>query len=58
MTIIEMRRKRANLWEQAKAIHERAKEEKRDLSAEEAAGRLRLLSPVHYKHQSPTPPIG
>ncbi len=35
MTIIEMRRKRANLWEQAKAIHERAKEEKRDLSAEE-----------------------
>lgn len=35
MTVIEMRRKRANLWEQAKAIHERAKEEKRDLSAEE-----------------------
>jgi len=35
MSVIEMRRKRANLWEQAKAIHESAKTESRDLSAEE-----------------------
>ena len=35
MTIIEMRQERARLWEQAKGLHERAKEEKRDLTAEE-----------------------
>lgn len=35
MTIIEMRRKRANLWEQMKEIHERAKTENRDMNAEE-----------------------
>lgn len=35
MTVIEMRRKRANLWEQMKEIHERAKTENRDMNAEE-----------------------
>lgn len=35
MTIVEMRQKRVNLWEQAKGLHDRAKEEKRALSAEE-----------------------
>lgn len=35
MTIVEMRQERARLWEQAKGLHERAKEEKRDLTAEE-----------------------
>ncbi len=35
MTIKEMREKRANLWEQMKALNERAKAENRDLSAEE-----------------------
>ena len=35
MTIIEMRQKRANLWEQMKALHQRAKDENREMAAEE-----------------------
>lgn len=35
MDLRELRQKRANLWEQAKALHERAKGENRDLTAEE-----------------------
>lgn len=35
VTIRELREKRANLWEQAKALHTKATEEKRDLTAEE-----------------------
>ena len=35
MTIRELREKRANLWTQAKALHEKALAEKRDMTAEE-----------------------
>lgn len=46
MTIIEMRQKRANLWEQMKALHERAQTEKRSLNAEEQGQWERLNAEV------------
>ncbi len=44
MNAIEMRQKRANLWEQAKELNERAKAENRDLSAEEKEQWNRLIA--------------
>jgi HK97 family phage major capsid protein len=46
LTLIELRQKRAGLWEQAKAIHEKCAAENRDMTAEEKKNWDRLNSEI------------